>query len=1225
MEQTLEDLLVSIGLNTATLAAFGKSVSTVVQKTADENPVKVRIEPLRDDKGRYIDKEDTAAIAAREAQVKANELIDQEFAARSRVTAAMEAQKAQTKDFFSALINGAESAAVLISALGAKVEDFFHKASEAGAENEKVEIRLKTVFGDLKDKADDFVKAELAVNKALDSVEVKNAFSRFQLLEEGFGQSKEKAFELSKELTDLSSKLSVAFGKDFSEVAGDISRTMVRGGRAAKEYGIDLSDARIKAEALAIGLDKGIEPLTDSEENQVKLNIVMKDSAKILNQLGSGLDENGNKVENYFQANKELTSSLKELYIVVGDLYNKSLIPLIQFTTKVVNVLKDYLEVNPQVISELVTTGKVVIALSTGLSFMIARVLALQGAAVLTGHSIGTFGGSVLSATAHVTGLNAVLSPAVDLLGIGMVTALGTLAAIGAGAFVGWKVAELVDDMTGLSDSFAKSTEKARILQERMEALKKAGGDLKDVPAQLNSKSDDRIDREAGSISSDPKRKDSLIAYAKEQERYNIATYRAEIIKTATSVDEAKERERIFNQVIEDGQSAVHARNQAIDENNRLTYLMQKGSERSAEQETEWKTKYASATQAVKDRLKITHEALAQEAADASAKSANQARLLADEAAAEKAINARKTQAKIAADADKVSEEMDEKFKLKLVQERMSMEDKLFEFQKKRRTEQVGAAKAEQEFAAAESQRAKSRELHPFEDLSKMKPEERQAKTQAGVQDASTIDTGNERDVITKMKIQLAALEELETKHKEEYSAAEEARKATNAAATSNLDLIDKEKKSLEGEIAILQRHAEESLEESKSDAQSFEIKKKLVIDIAKVTEEKEQEKRDLIKKATQEASDAEIAFAGDIAKTTETLEDDLAVIDMRRDKELALSKSKEESAQIELKFLIEKKKLVEDTATKEKDAADKKKKSLEDFAEAAKNQADKNLGLDGRVAIRESQKALKNQSKNVVDQDSLSTFNAAVDNTFGNNLKTESDKADKLDKEATTAQDEFTKTKKAGGFKNSKDRKKAQAEVDKKRADADDAKKKLDDDRKDAAALAEQLKKDAAKSIEAPADNFIGPLTEAQQKSRDDKNARKKVRDAFDKSKLKDPTKKADDPLNGPKKDLADKDVKKDVVKDKAPNSDLHTDFQSAAKALTDVSNSVTSIAESQKNFIVSITNFGNVTVSKFEEVNQGFIEVKTTIDDLSKKIEAMPVTGNNQAHEAERSGNQP
>ncbi len=1236
MEATLEDLLVSIGLNATSLAAFGKSVSQVVQKTAEENPVKVRIEPLRDAKGQYINKEDTAAVAAREAEIKAIELINEEHAARMKVADAIDVQKAQTVDFFNSLISGAAKAAVFLTSLGNSIKEFFHKAQEEAKADEVATARLKVVFKDLTDDAEEFVSTTLKLNDALAGSQVTDAIARFQIIGETFLKSKASAFDMSKQMVTLASDLSVAFNKDFTEVMDDLTKSLVRGGRAARQYGIELTDTRINSEALKLGFEKDVETMNDVEEAQTKMNIIIADGKKVLGEYANSMQEGGTKSKTFAQVQKELNTQWDELHGSVGKFLNEAAIPLLQWLTKAVKAMKEYVEAHPETIKNLILVGKAIIVFGGLLTWLTTKMLLLKGASLLTGESMASFGGSLVTAGTRVSGFYALLAPLVDLIGIGMATALLAVAAAAAGFWAGWKVGEAVDEMTGLSQSMAEASEKARILAERLEALKKAGGKIDDVK-DLGANSSRRIDdifkpsetTDSGGNTRVNDHKD-LIAFAKDEEKYKIATYRAEIQKTATSIDQAADRVRIFNEVVEAGGSAIEAKNQALYEDNRLIYLNELGTSRNTSQQAEWKKKYDESTAAMKDRLKAIAENSAAEkfAADHAAEIA--AKEAKEEEDAAKAEAAARRQRAVDKKAEALAEEMDSKFKLKLLNDRRALEDQMFAAQKKKRADQIGEAAAEQEFASAQDKRIRDRELHPVEDLSKLKPVERDAKLKAGVVDAATIDPGNERDMIAKYKVQLAAQQEVITKEKERRSAYETARLAANAANTALLDYADKEKGTMEGEIAIIQRRTELKLENAKSDGEEVMIKQQMVEEIALKQMEKDKEVRDAAKKAIEDTQDAETSYQESVAKTTDTLADDLAMLDKRKAKELDLSKSVEQSNAIEMKYLIAKKRLIEETEAKEKEAADRRKKDLAGFAEAAKNQADKNAGKGGEVAIREASKTLRGQVGNVRSKEDAKVFNEAVDDTYNNTLKEERDQVKNLTKDADQAEEDFKKTKKAGGFRNSADRKKAQADVEDKRKKADEEAAKLKKNEADAKTEADAIKREAADQFKDVPDNFIGPLTEGQQRTRDEKRE-KKLRD--------DVKKKAKDAGVGNKPDAADElriganpnakstlgDLAKSLNGGDKDKDKGTTNFESAAKGLADMTTGVSSIAESQKAFFSSLENFTTVAVGKFGEINKGFMDMNVKLDAVSKQLAAMPVTGNNQDHEAERNGAHP
>ena len=191
----------------------------------------------------------------------------------NRVTAANERQKKSYMSLSSQLNGFMRSAAKLVSLkaiadyLGnavAKFNDFYEAANMFGVS-----------MGDMTNEASGFIdKMEQLLG--IDPSEAMNAMANIYSMTKSFGLAKEQAYTLSKSLTqlgyDLSSlkniPISQAFTKIRSAMAGELEPML--------QLGVDISQARLQQELLALGFNKQVSTLSQADKATLRYIAILK-------------------------------------------------------------------------------------------------------------------------------------------------------------------------------------------------------------------------------------------------------------------------------------------------------------------------------------------------------------------------------------------------------------------------------------------------------------------------------------------------------------------------------------------------------------------------------------------------------------------------------------------------------------------------------------------------------------------------------------------------------------------------------------------------------------------------------------------------------------------------------------------------------------------------------------------------------------------------------------
>lgn len=191
----------------------------------------------------------------------------------NRVTAANERQKKSYMSLSSQMNSFMRNMAKLVSLkaiadyLGnavAKFNDFYEAANMFGVS-----------MGDMTNEASSFIdKMEQLLG--IDPSEAMNAMANIYSMTKSFGLAKEQAYTLSKSLTqlgyDLSSlkniPISQAFTKIRSAMAGELEPML--------QLGIDISQARLQQELLALGFNKQVSTLSQADKATLRYIAILK-------------------------------------------------------------------------------------------------------------------------------------------------------------------------------------------------------------------------------------------------------------------------------------------------------------------------------------------------------------------------------------------------------------------------------------------------------------------------------------------------------------------------------------------------------------------------------------------------------------------------------------------------------------------------------------------------------------------------------------------------------------------------------------------------------------------------------------------------------------------------------------------------------------------------------------------------------------------------------------
>lgn len=193
---------------------------------------------------------------------------------------------------------------------------------------EKVNL-FRTSMGSLAREAEDFVNMG-ETKLGLDPAAMMDAISSFQNLSEGFGITSDRAYIMSKNLTQLSGDLS-----SFANISFEAAQKKLMSGFSGqvlplRQYGIALDQASLQELAYSLGIEQRVKTMTRAQKTELIYYQIMKSTEKMQHDLGRTLMSPANAL-------RVLQNEFKALARAVGSIFIpiiQKIIPIMRAVTK---------------------------------------------------------------------------------------------------------------------------------------------------------------------------------------------------------------------------------------------------------------------------------------------------------------------------------------------------------------------------------------------------------------------------------------------------------------------------------------------------------------------------------------------------------------------------------------------------------------------------------------------------------------------------------------------------------------------------------------------------------------------------------------------------------------------------------------------------------------------------------------------------------------------------
>ncbi len=226
------------------------------------------------------------------------------------------------------------------------------KLADAASEDEESLNKMYTVFGRLAPEIDKWTK-DLSNTFQRSRTEIRQFVTDSQALLDPLLMNAEAAAEMSQEITKLTYDMATFHDTSPEEAFNAIQSGLLGITQPMRRYGVVLTDVMLNQEALAMGLEKTTEQMTEAEKIQLRYDVIMRQTATAQ---GNTLRE----ADTYYSKNKAWGAAVKDLTIDIGKFSRAILSQLLPGFTKGIRGISDWINTNKEAV---INAGLVITAI----------------------------------------------------------------------------------------------------------------------------------------------------------------------------------------------------------------------------------------------------------------------------------------------------------------------------------------------------------------------------------------------------------------------------------------------------------------------------------------------------------------------------------------------------------------------------------------------------------------------------------------------------------------------------------------------------------------------------------------------------------------------------------------------------------------------------------------------------------------------------------------------
>lgn len=159
----------------------------------------------------------------------------------------------------------------------------------------------------------------------------------FMTLATGFGVVEDRAYTMSKNLTQLGYDLSSFFNIEYSDAMTKLQAGLSGELEPLRRLGYDLSKARLEAVALELGITKSYNAMTQAEKAQLRYYAIMTQVTEAQGDMARTLEQPANQI-------RVLQAQLEQCARAIGNIFIPALNAILPYAIAVVKVLREMAE-----------------------------------------------------------------------------------------------------------------------------------------------------------------------------------------------------------------------------------------------------------------------------------------------------------------------------------------------------------------------------------------------------------------------------------------------------------------------------------------------------------------------------------------------------------------------------------------------------------------------------------------------------------------------------------------------------------------------------------------------------------------------------------------------------------------------------------------------------------------------------------------------------------------
>ncbi len=336
-------------------------------------------------------------------------------------------------------------------------------ASDAEETANKFDVVFRSIRDDARDWASDFSDSVGRSNE-----EIQRFSSGLGDVLKPLGFATDEAFELSKNMTKLALDVASFNNRQDADVIRAFTSALTGERESLKTLGIVINEVDVKQEAYTLGLVKQGEALSKTAKAQATISLLYKNTEDAQGDLLRTQDSFANQM-------KRLRGETENLGVAFGEVLLPSATALVKSLGE---TAKEMGKLDTSTIKFIITIG---------------GILALMGPLLLLIGGVGLGFSALASAVTFSSGAIIILGGSIFTL----TTALVALGGVGAAAFAGWKIGQVIDEIIQLNkvvNKLDRSLKEQAATQER--SLAARGLTTQDVTA-FAAKNAARVRQEA--------------------------------------------------------------------------------------------------------------------------------------------------------------------------------------------------------------------------------------------------------------------------------------------------------------------------------------------------------------------------------------------------------------------------------------------------------------------------------------------------------------------------------------------------------------------------------------------------------------------------------------------------------------------------------------------------------------------------------------------------------